>query len=238
VNTKQLEINNEKKRGRAMSEITNGIIPDYIVDYIRERVPVSREGLKLMEEYAAENGVPIIHPEVGQFLKIYIKTSGVKRILEVGTAIGYSALVFADAIEGEGHIDSIEIREASAEKAVKNIEAYNKSQVTIDVHVGDALDVLPKLEGPYDMVFLDAGKSHYDKYFEYADQFIGKNGIIISDNVLYKGMTATNDLVIRRKKTIVKNMRNYLDDLVEKEGYESVIIPLGDGVAISTKLGE
>jgi predicted O-methyltransferase YrrM len=221
-----------------MSEISNGIIPDYIVDYIRERVPTPREGLKLLEDYAEENGVPIIHPEVAQFLKIYIKTTGVKRILEVGTAIGYSALVFADAIEGEGHIDSIEIREASAEKALNNIKLHNASQVTIDVHVGDALDVLPTLEGPYDLVFLDAGKSHYDKYFEYADSFIGKHGIIISDNVLYKGMTATNDLVIRRKKTIVKNMRNYLDDLTSKEGYDSVIMPLGDGVAISTKVGE
>lgn len=221
-----------------MSEISNGIIPDYIVDYIRERVPSSREGLKVLEDYAAEKGVPIIHPEVAQFLKIYIKSCGVKRILEVGTAIGYSALVFADAIEGEGHIDSIEIREASADKAVKNIEMYNQSKVSIDVHVGDALDVLPTLNGPYDMVFLDAGKSHYDKYFEYADSFISKNGIIISDNVLYKGMTATNDLVIKRKKTIVKNMRNYLDDLIKREGYDSVIIPMGDGVAISTKLGE
>lgn len=221
-----------------MSEITNGIIPDYIVDYIRDRVPTPREGLKLLEEYAEENGVPIVHPEVAQFLKIYIKTSGVKRILEVGTAIGYSALVFADSIDGEGHIDSIEIREASAEKAVKNIENYNQSKVSIDVHVGDALDVLPTLNGPYDLVFLDAGKSHYDKYFEFADQFISKNGIIISDNVLYKGMTATNDLVIKRKKTIVKNMRNYLDDLTAREGYDSVIIPIGDGVAISTKLGE
>lgn len=221
-----------------MSEITNGIIPDYIIDYIRDRVPTSREGLKYLETYAEENGVPIIHPEVAQFLKIYIKTTGVKRILEVGTAIGYSALVFADAIEGQGHIDSIEIRQASADKAIKNIETYNQSEVTIDVHVGDALDVLPTLTGPYDLVFLDAGKSHYDKYFEYADKFISKNGIIISDNVLYKGMTATNDLVIKRKKTIVKNMRNYLDDLVEREGYESVIMPLGDGVAISTKLGE
>jgi len=221
-----------------MSEITNGIIPDYIIDYIRERLPDSREGLKTLESYAEDNGVPIIHPEVAQFLKIYIKTTGVKRILEVGTAIGYSALVFADAIEGVGHIDSIEIRQASADKAVKNIEAFNQSDVRIDVHVGDALDVLPTLSGPYDLIFLDAGKSHYDKYFEYADQFISKNGIIISDNVLYKGMTATNDLVIKRKKTIVKNMRNYLDDLVERKDYESVIMPLGDGVAISTKLGE
>lgn len=221
-----------------MSEITNGIIPDYIVDYIRDRVPTPREGLKVLEDYAEENGVPIIHPEVAQFLKIYIKTSGVKKILEVGTAIGYSALVFADSIDGIGHIDSIEIREASAEKAVKNIEAYNQSEVTIDIHVGDALDVLPTLEGPYDLVFLDAGKSHYDKYFEYADKFISKHGIIVSDNVLYKGMIATNDLLIKRKKTIVKNMRNYLDDLTSRDGYDSVIIPIGDGVAISTKLGE
>ncbi|MBN2898549.1 MAG: O-methyltransferase [Clostridia bacterium] len=221
-----------------MSEISNGIIPDYIVDYIRERVPMSREGLRTLEAYAHEHGVPIIHPEVGQFLKIYIKTAQVKRILEVGTAIGYSALVFADAIEGKGHIDTIEIREASAERAVANIKTYNQSDVTINVHVGDALDVLPTLTGPYDLVFLDAGKSHYDKYFDYADQFIGKHGIIISDNVLYKGMTATDDLVIKRKKTIVKNMRNFLDELVEKEGYDTVIMPLGDGVAISTKLGE
>lgn len=221
-----------------MSEISNGIIPDYIVDYIRDRVPIQREGLQLLEAYAEKNGVPIIHPEVAQFLKIYIKTSGVQRILEIGTAIGYSALVFADAIEGKGHIDSIEIRQPSADKARKNIEDFNKSQVSIDVHVGDALDILPTLSGPYDLVFLDAGKSHYDKYFEYANHFIGQHGIIISDNVLYKGMTATNDLVIRRKKTIVKNMRNYLDDLMARRDYESVIIPIGDGVAISTKLGE
>ncbi len=218
---------------------STGILPDYIEEYIRNKVPVSKDGFKEMENYAKENGVPIIHKEVAQFLKVFINSTQKRRILEVGTAIGYSALVFADSFaDGDGLIDSIEIREKSYNIAKENIEKYKKEGVSINLYLGDALDVLPEINNKYDIIFLDAGKSHYDKYFKYVDKFLCKGGIIISDNVLYKGMIASDELIIKRKKTIVKNMRNYLDYLVDNTNYETTIIPLGDGLAISVKLGD
>lgn len=207
---------------------------DYIEDYIREVIPESSGYLQVMESYAKENHVPIIHPEVAQLLRVLIRIKKPKNILEIGTAIGYSAVVMAEAMGNDGNITTIERREDMINLAGKNFTECGLSERIRIVH-GDAHDVLPKIEGSFDLIFLDAAKSKYMDFLPYCVDNLSHGGIIISDNVLYKGMIANDELVVRRQKTIVRRMREYLDYICNNPIFESSIIPIGDGVALTYK---
>lgn len=204
---------------------------EYIEDYIRSILPKNNEGLQEMEEYAKENHVPIIEPEVAQLLKVLLKTNKPKNILELGTAIGYSALIMAEATPN-AQITSIERRADMILLAKENI---NKTPYKdrIKILEGDAEDVLLKLDGKYDFIFLDAAKGQYMDFFNKCTKVLEPGGIIVSDNVLFKGMVASDKLVIRRKKTIVKRLREFLKYINNTKGYTSCVIPIGDGVAIT-----
>ena len=210
----------------------NHINEEYIEDYIRSLLPKRKDYLKEMEEYAEENHVPIVEPEVAQLLKVLLKIRKPKNILEIGTAIGYSALVMADTTGENCKITTIERRKDMIEKALVNIEK-TPYKSRIKILEGDAEEVLLNLEEKYDFIFLDAAKGQYMDFFNKCLKLLDKNGIIVSDNVLYKGMVATDQLVIRRKKTIVKRLRAFLQYINEIEGYSSSIIPIGDGVALT-----
>lgn len=213
----------------------SNIAHDYIEDYIRGLIKQPDGNIKSMEEYAHQNNVPIIHPEVAQFLKVIIKTHKVKRILEVGTAIGYSACVMAQAA-GEGvSITTIERDDAMYEIALKNIEESGFAD-SIKVIKGDAMEVLNDINGEFDLIFLDAAKGHYDHFLPLCLDNLKYNGLLISDNVLFRGMVATNELLIRRKITIVKRMRAYLQHISDMPELETVIMPMGDGLALSCKI--
>lgn len=204
---------------------------EYIEDYIRSILPKNNESLQDMENYAKENYVPIIEPEVAQLLKVLLKTNKPKNILELGTAIGYSALIMAEATP-DSQITSIERRADMIFLAKKNI---NKTPYKdrIKILEGDAEDVLLKLDGKYDFIFLDAAKGQYMDFFTKCTKVLEPGGIIVSDNVLFKGMVASDKLVIRRKKTIVKRLREFLKYINNIKGYTSCVIPIGDGVAIT-----
>lgn len=212
--------------------ILNQINEDYIEDYIRSLLPDNNHNLKVMEKYAEDNHVPIVQPEVAQLLKVLLKIKNPKNILEIGTAIGYSALVMAEITSTECKITTIERRKDMIELAIDNIsktEYGNK----INILEGEAEEVLSTLEEKYDFIFLDAAKGQYMDFFNKCIKFLQPGGIIVSDNVLYKGMVATDKLVIRRKKTIVKRLREFLQYINYIEGYTSSVIPIGDGVAIT-----
>jgi predicted O-methyltransferase YrrM len=262
-------------------EMSN-IAHDYIEEYIRELLPKRTGIIGEMEAYAIENNVPIIHPEVAQLLRVLIKTKGVVRILEVGTAIGYSAAVMAEAAavagtratttgkgevaeaEAEAQVDveadaaadtndvtgtkgttgtpkaeyeivTIERDDEMYEMAVSNIKRLNMDQ-NIKVIKGDAMEVLDSIDGEFDMIFLDAAKGHYDHFLPMCLAKLKINGILVSDNALFRGMVATNKLLIRRKITIVKRMRNYLSHISSMPELETVVLAVGDGIALSTKL--
>ena len=157
----------------------------------------------------------------------------VKSVLEVGTAIGYSAIRMANA--GCEKIDTIEISESSAQIARENIEKADLSSV-ITVHLGDAKEVLPKMDGEYDLIFVDAAKGQYQEFFPHCMRMLKKGGVLISDNVLYKGMTATDDLFQHRKITIIRRLRQYLDMLSNHSELSTSVVPIGDGVAVSVKI--
>ncbi len=207
---------------------------DYITEYIRATIKPNTGVLAQLEQYADENHVPIIQPEVAALLKVLGKLNKPSRILEVGTAIGYSSILFTGFLKPGGVIDTIERNEQMIELARKNIKTAGL-QDTINVIAGDAMEVLGCLDKQYDMIFLDAAKGQYSEFLEQSKRMLAAGGLLISDNVLYKGMIATDELVVRRKKTIVTRMRSFLKTLCQDESFETSIIPIGDGVALSYK---
>ncbi len=211
--------------------MSTNINEDFIVEYIRSITP-KRDGiLAELEAYVEEHFVPIVEPEVAQLIRVLLKIKQPRKILEVGTAIGYSSIVMAQTIP-DCEITTIERREDMVKLAGENIKKANLSD-RIEIISGDAEEVLENLDEEYDLIFLDAAKGQYISFFDKAIKLLNNKGVIISDNVLFKGMVASDDLVIRRKKTIVKRLRSYLEYINDIEGYTSAVVPIGDGVALT-----
>ncbi|WZL71473.1 O-methyltransferase [Clostridiaceae bacterium 35-E11] len=212
-----------------MSNIVNALVEEYI----RNTLPEHNGLLKQMEDYASDYHVPIVQPEVGKLLEVITKISGAKSVLEVGTAIGYSALLFCKAMEN-GKLTSIERRNDMIEIATNNIDKAGLKE-QIQILEGNAEEIIPTLKEEFDIIFLDAAKGQYMEFLSSSINLLKDGGILISDNVLYKGMVASNEYVVRRKKTIVKRMRTYLDYIMHHPDLTTCILPVGDGVAISYK---
>lgn len=215
--------------------IDDNINHEYIIRYLRNTLR-KNEGLLLeMEQYAAENDVPISQPESIRMIEVLVRLSGAKNILEVGGAIGYSAICMAKASEG-GTVTSLELSSEMIEKANAYITRAGLRE-RIRFLQGDAKEVLKTLDGQYDLIFLDAAKGHYMEYFTESMRMLKAGGLLISDNVLYKGMVATDELLLHRKRTIVARLRRYLDMLCAHEELETAVLPVGDGVALSVRKG-
>ncbi|KGI42473.1 O-methyltransferase [Clostridium tetani] len=212
-----------------MSNITY----DYMEEYIRGLIKDEDDFLKELEEFAKENSVPIIHKEVGRFLEVLINIKKPKRILELGTAIGYSAILMEKASQGKSSITTIERDRDMVALANENIKKSGYEE-KIKIVEGDCLEVLSKIDEKFDLIFMDAGKGHYNHFFPECLRLLGGNGIIVGDNVLFRGMVASDHLVKRRKITIVKRMRKFLD-MVSQEEFLTSIIPMGDGLALITR---
>ncbi|WP_430886409.1 O-methyltransferase [Fusibacter sp. JL216-2] len=205
---------------------------DSVTDYIRSLLPKHRDEIEALENFATEHNVPIIQPEVGRFIEQLIVMNNVHSVLEIGTAIGFSALVFADAMKS-GKVDTIERSELMIGRAKENLKMAPKT-VEINLYEGDALELVKEMRGPYDMIFIDAGKGHYKQFLDDCIKQLKPGGLVVSDNVLFKGMIAQpRESVRRRVRTIHGRMRNYLSFLMEHPDLDTSILPLGDGLAIS-----
>ncbi|MTI71214.1 MAG: O-methyltransferase [Firmicutes bacterium] len=215
----------------------SNINKDYIKDYIMEVNPKPPTFLEEMHEYAINNHIPIVDNEVAQLLNVLIKIKGAKNILEIGTAIGYSAILMSNAMGKEGIVTTIERREDMINLAKENIKKYNLEN-RINLLEGEAQGILPNINNRYDFIFIDAAKGKYMEFLPSCIDMLKKGGVIVSDNVLFKGMVANDDLVVRRKKTIVRRMREYLKYISDNPILETSILPVGDGVAISYKKEE
>ena len=213
-----------------MSNIVNDLVEDYIRVTLKEK-----EGfLKDLEIYAEENSVPIIHKEVSDLLKVLLKVQKPKRILEVGCAIGYSSIFFATIIGKDAEIITVERNEKMIEKAKENIKLAGFDN-NITILEGDAEEKLSQVQGEFDLIFIDAAKGQYKLFFDLVIDKLKDGGLLVSDNILYKGMVAHDDFVVRRKKTIVKRMRKYLDYICNCDYLSTSLVPIGDGVALSYK---
>ena len=207
-----------------------------IDEFIRKTIAREEGIFKELEEYAGLNHIPIIPPETAALLKILVKIQRPARILEVGTAIGYSALIMAAASEGESHIDTIEILEETASLAERNIQRSGFSS-SIRVLRGDAFEILQCLTTPYDMIFLDASKGQYPEYLPECLRLTRECGVILSVNVLYRGLVAQKGHVEHKHRTIAVRLGEYLDSLCKNPLLDTVIIPIGDGLAVSYRRG-
>lgn len=207
---------------------------DYINDYIRKTIKKNDGILAQLEEFAEKNHVPIVQPEVAALLKVITLTLKPKKVLEIGTAIGYSSILISTALPPGGKIDTIDRYELMFERAKSNIKKANLEN-TINIIFGDAAEILKTLDSEYDMIFLDAAKGQYPEFLPQCLRLLKSGGILISDNILYKGMIANDELVVRRKKTIVTRLRSYLDNICNNPQLETSIVPIGDGVALSYK---
>ena len=176
---------------------------DYIVDYLRDFYMTTDPLLKEMEHLAKAEEIPIVEPETAQFLEVLLKTKKPKRILEIGTAIGYSAIRMMRALDGNVHIYTIERDYYMAQRAREFFQ--QSGYQNFHLMEGDAMDILPELELSFDFIFMDAAKAQYSNFFAMASRRLEPEGLIISDNVLFRGMVASNKLVERRKITIVKD---------------------------------
>ncbi|MBK1813781.1 O-methyltransferase [Clostridium sp. YIM B02505] len=212
----------------------SGITHDYMEEYLRGLIGDSEDELYELEKYAEENLVPIVQKEAGKFLEFMVSMKKPKKILELGTAIGYSAILMSKAANGNASITSIERDENMVSIAESNISKYNLSD-KIKVVKGDCLEILESLDDKFDLIFMDAGKGHYNHFLPHCLRILAEDGIIISDNVLFRGMVASNDLVIRRKITIVKRMRKYLEEISKDKNLITTIIPMGDGIAVTKR---
>ena len=212
----------------------SNIVNDAVEDYIRGTLAENTGQIKDMEKYAKENSVPIIHKEVSELLRVILNIHKPKRILEVGCAIGYSSIFFSSVLKNDVEIITTERNPVMLKEAEQNIEKAGLSD-KIKILVGDAQETLKDVDGKFDMIFIDAANGQYKMFFDLVIDKLNVNGIVVSDNILYKGMIADDGLVVRRKRTIVKRMRDYLDYLCQAEYLDTSIIPIGDGVAISYK---
>ena len=215
----------------------SNIVYDVVEDYIRETLEQNTGQIREMELYAEENSVPIIHKEVAELLKVILKIHRPKRILEIGCAIGYSSILFSSILDNDVEIITTERNPVMLEKAVETIKKAGLED-KIKILVGDAQETLKDIDGEFDMIFIDAAKGQYKMFFDMVIDKLKVDGLVISDNILYKGMIASDDLVVRRKKTIVKRMRDYLDYICQSDYLDTSIIPIGDGLAISYKKSE
>lgn len=210
----------------------SNIVNEHVESYIRRLNKETDDYFLGLEKYAEDKHVPIIHKEVKSLLAFVVQSTNAKSVLEIGTAIGYSASVFARAMNGQGKVTSIERREDYHNMAKENVASLN-FETEFDFRLGDAMEVLEDIDGKYDIIFVDAAKGHYQVFLDKCMNMLNPGGVIISDNVLYQGMIASDEYVIRRKKTIVKRMRNYLDNIMNHESFTTTLIPMSDGIALS-----
>lgn len=189
------------------------------------------ELLKEIEKFGRENKIPILLDDSLEYISNLLEKERPNRILEIGTAIGFSAINFSKYLSENGRIDTIEIESLRVEQALENIEKVGVSN-KIRVIEGDALDILPYLVEKYDVVFIDAAKGKYNEFFEHAKRLCRKGGYIIADNVLYKGMVQS-DYNKHKQRTAVNKLRLFIDTVLNDEKLESELLDIGDGLMIS-----
>ncbi|MDD6043519.1 MAG: O-methyltransferase [Eubacteriaceae bacterium] len=219
-----------------MKNITNELVENYITKYYRP-VNESLEQLRLVGE---KDHVPIIQRDTENVLNSYLKLKQPKRILEIGTAIGYSAIYFATVCK-DSEVYTIEKDEIMRQAALNN---FQESGLNDRIHslFGDGQEQIEKLQDQgikdFDFVFVDAAKSHYKRFLEAALKVCSNNALIISDNILMRGMTASDDFDEHRKhKTNIRKMREYIDFICTQEDLETSLLAVGDGLGITIYRG-
>ena len=188
-----------------------------------------------IKQKALNDHIPIIMDDTLLEIEKRMKDIEPKKILEIGTAVGYSAICFASFLDENGKIDTIERDEERANEAKENINQMNLED-KINIIVGDAVEILPTINEKYDMIFIDAAKGKYPFFLKEALRLLAPNGIIFADNILYKGYVMS-DYNKHKQRTAVRNLREYIQDATQNPDLETEILEVGDGLAITKRKG-
>ena len=211
------------------------IVDERMTIFIDSMDTGNTEFLNNLEKYAKETNVPIIRPSMQNLLKLLLAMKQPKKILEVGTAIGFSALLMSEYGPKDCHITTIEKYEKRIPLAKENFAKAGRTE-QITLLEGDAAEILQELEGSYDFIFMDAAKGQYIHFMPDILRLLADGGLLVSDNVLQDGdIIESRFAVTRRNRTIHARMREYLYELMHHPQLVTSILPVGDGVTISVK---
>ncbi len=192
---------------------------------------MNKQEVENIKQKALDEHIPIIMDDTLNVIAKYLKEIKPKKILEIGTAVGYSAICFSEFLEKDGKIDTIEREKERVNEANENIKKAGVEE-KIHIYEGDAVEILPTLNEKYNVVFIDAAKGKYPFFLKEALRMIESNGIIFADNILYKGYVMS-DYNKHKQRTAVRNLREYIKEVSENPDLETEILEVGDGLAIS-----
>ena len=192
---------------------------------------MNKEELEKIKQKALQEHIPIIMDDTLEVIEKYLKENAPKKILEIGAAGGYFAMCFLEFLSDGGSIDTIEREEERIAEAKENFKKVGVQDI-ITLYEGDAVEILPTLTEKYDMVFIDAAKGKYPFFLNQALRMLNKNGIIFADNILYKGYVMS-DYNKHKQRTAVRNLREYIKEVMENPELKTEILEVGDGLAIS-----
>ena len=192
---------------------------------------MNKKEISIIKKKALEDKVPIIMDDTLEVIAKILDESKPKKILEIGTAVGYSAICFSEYLQENGKIDTIERDTERVKEARKNIKKAEVEE-KINIYEGDAVEILPTLNDEYDVVFIDAAKGKYPFFLNQALRMIKPGGVIFADNILYKGYVMS-DYNKHKQRTAVRNLREYIAEITNNEKLETEILEVGDGLAIS-----
>lgn len=212
------------------------MVDERTVSFINSLDSGNPQYLEELEQIAIDGMVPIVRKDMQAYLRYMMKAHKPKKILEVGTAIGYSALLMREYAPDDCHITTIENYEPRIVQAKANFEKYDNTG-SITLLEGDAMEILPALEGTFDFIFMDAAKGQYINFLPQILRLLKTDGILISDNVLQDGDIIESKFAIeRRNRTIHNRMRDYLYELKHNESLVTAIMPVGDGITVSVRV--
>ena len=190
-----------------------------------------KDKLIQIKEKALKEHIPIIMDDTLQEMEKRMNQNRPFKILEIGTAVGYSAICFSKFLEEQGFIDTIERDEERAKVAKENIKIMNLES-KINLYIGDAVEILPTLNQKYDMIFIDAAKGKYPFFLKESLRLLSPKGILFADNILYKGYVMS-DYNKHKQRTAVRNLREYIAEVTQNPKLETEILEVGDGLAIT-----
>lgn len=223
------------KKAATQEKAENKLDYERIRTFVKSYIKEDSEKLEEIYSSAVEREVPVIREDTRDYLRLLLNQVKPVKVLEIGTAVGYSALFMAEVLDniGEYHIDTIELDDVRAEEAQGHITEIGKED-KIHLYRGDAAEVLKTLTEKYDFIFIDAAKAQYMNYLQVVMKLVHADSVIVTDNVLESGLVLESHfLVEKRDRTIHDKLREYLYTLKNDERLETAILSIGDGVAVS-----
>lgn len=213
-----------------MFDFVSPLVQDYILDFYKDR----NKELKTIKNWALKNYIPIIDDDVTEMIISLLRIIKPNRILEIGTAVGYSSLIMALNTPMTTEIVTIEKDTNMCSMAEKNISEFQLEN-RIKILKGEALEILDTLDMNFDVVFMDAAKGQYSLFFEKIYPTLNKGSLILSDNIFYKGLVIEEQLSSHKNRTIMNRLKAYNQQLAELEDGHTVFLPIGDGFSVTVK---